>query len=207
MLYFVTHQNAKRGLKAYFSSEDYDREVTSLRSLSRIPGVIRCHAGFVYNGIPCLVLDYCSGGDLLKFLHHVRESTGETLTAYQIQVIARTLHEPLALIHGNGFIHCDIKLENILLQNLADVRSVVFADFGSAQHFPEGRLLHGHPGTAAYQAPEIFSARGFSTPVDIWAFGMSLFILFTGWEYFYETGEIARWSEVQFRATFKKVTA
>jgi serine/threonine protein kinase len=202
-LYFVTHQRAKRVLKACVRSEEYGQEVTALKSLSHIPGVIRCHADFVHNSIPCLVLDYCMGGDLLRFYQDLRKNN-QTLTAYQIQIIARTLLEPLALMHENGFVHCDIKLENFLMRNQSDVSSVILADFGLARQFHEGQLLQGSPGTIAYQAPELFTGQGFSTPVDIWAFGMSLFILFTGREYFFEPGRLASFPENVFRRTFIK---
>jgi serine/threonine protein kinase len=73
-----------------------------------------------------------------------------------IQMIAWALREALEGIHGIGFVHCDIKLDNILIQNQSDTRSVVLADFGLSHQIPADGILSGEEfGTSSYQAPEV----------------------------------------------------
>jgi serine/threonine protein kinase len=114
------------------------------------------------------------------------------------QVIACALRDALERIHMAGFVHCDIKLENTLILNKSDVRSVVLADFGSARKLPDnGPRLRGRHGTRGYQAPELFCSRDpeFSTPVDIWSFGILLALLFTGIDHFHKAGFPSDWSQ------------
>jgi calcium/calmodulin-dependent protein kinase I len=135
------------------------------------------------------------------------------MTAEEIQRFARASRETLEGIHGTGFVHCDIKPEDILLQNLYDIRSVVIADFGLSRKIPsDDRRLKGRFGTSLYQAPELFSTNEeFTSLVDIWAFGMSPFRLFTGKSYFRKPETICNWTEAKpekiFREDLKNVRA
>jgi serine/threonine protein kinase len=153
-----------------------------LRALSGTSGVIRCHAAFDFGEIPCLILDFCPGGDLLDYFQ-TKADKKERMTPEENQTIAWALRQALEGVHAVDFVHCDIKPDNIFIANKSDVRSVVLADFGLARQIPDdGTQLKGRPGTLTYQAPELFysSDPEFSTPVDIWAFGILMFILFTG---------------------------
>jgi serine/threonine protein kinase len=180
-LYHVTHSEQPRVLKAYVWRDDADRDALALYALNGTPGVIRCHDAFVFGEIPCLILDLCPGGDLLEYFL-ARPRKKERVTHEENQVIAWALREALEGVHAGGFVHCDIKPDNILIRNKSDLGSVVLSDFGSARQIPDdGTQLKGQPGSRPYQAPELFSSSdlGFSTPVDIWAFGIVLSMLFT----------------------------
>ena len=81
-----------------------------------------------------------------------------------------------------GFIHCDIKPENILLKininkNNSDI-SVKITDFGSAclKNNPFYRVVQ----SLFYRAPEVILGIPYSQPIDIWSTGLVIIELFLG---------------------------
>jgi len=96
----------------------------------------------------------------------------------EIKIVARKVISALAYCHGEGYLHRDIKLDNILLVHKEDLSSLVLADFGlstkkHSECFSEGI------GTALYMAPEIINTT-YDEKSDIWAAGVLLYILATG---------------------------
>src|SRR5262249_20207803 len=82
----------------------------------------------------------------------------------------------LALVHGQGAVHRDLKSDNILIDRRGVVRVV---DFGLAA-YTDSRLgfVPGAMGTFIYMAPE--TVHGRSTPAsDIYSLGLLLYELFT----------------------------
>jgi serine/threonine-protein kinase len=83
----------------------------------------------------------------------------------------------MALVHGQGAVHRDLKSDNILIDRRGLVRVV---DFGLAA-FADRRLgfAPGSMGTFTYMAPE--TLRGRSTPAsDVYSLGLLMYELFTG---------------------------
>ncbi|XP_072014845.1 uncharacterized protein [Amphiura filiformis] len=82
----------------------------------------------------------------------------------------------LKYLHGQNFLHRDIKPQNCLLfkDNLLKL-----CDFGLAREIEESQTTSSQKGTYRYMAPEIHvgNERGraiYSKPADIWAYGMLL---------------------------------
>lgn len=94
-----------------------------------------------------------------------------------IQIIAQQVSKALAFLHGHGWIHGDVKPENILTDRTGSQLRVTLADFGECQR--SGKKLGHSNGTFYYQAPEIVFGIDTSTAVDIWAFGCTLLELYT----------------------------
>ena len=83
----------------------------------------------------------------------------------------------MALVHGQGAVHRDLKSDNILVDRRGVVRVV---DFGLAA-FADRRLgfAPGSLGTFTYMAPETLHGR--STPAsDVYSLGLLMYELFTG---------------------------
>ena len=98
---------------------------------------------------------------------------------------ALELAEALEIVHGNGFIHCDLKPENIFI-NEGDGTVGLF-DFGLARPVPLGtaqrssRPTLAGAGTAEYMAPEqCADQEDLDERTDVYAAGVILYELLTG---------------------------
>ncbi|GLE11251.1 hypothetical protein PINS_up023605 [Pythium insidiosum] len=132
-----------------------------------------------------LAMEYASNGDLFDVI----SKTG-ALPERVAKVYFRQLMRAVQACHRSGVIHRDIKPENILFD---DQFTLKLCDFGLASVVSpatgraEDAWLSDVEGTTLYMAPEIESGEPFrGTPVDVWACGVVLFILLTGYPPFDE---------------------
>ena len=79
-------------------------------------------------------------------------------------------------------VHKDIKLENILINEIADKteHEIRIADFGLASFTPNNELLFHKCGTPGYVAPEVFRGAGYSYKADVFSLGAVFFNLISG---------------------------
>ncbi len=106
-------------------------------------------------------------------------AAGELRTVLRIM---RRVSATLAFLHGEGFVNCDLKPDNILLRD----GHPVLIDFGLTAHQPgrSGREAldpqHGASGTPPYMSPEQFRGDLVDARSDLYAFGCILYELVTG---------------------------
>jgi serine/threonine protein kinase len=119
-----------------------------------------------------LVMEYVDGQPLLSHLH----AAGHLGVATGLRFV-RQICRALALVHGQGAVHRDLKADNVLIDRRGVVRVV---DFGLATYTdPELGFAPGSMGTFTYMAPETLMGR--STPAsDVYSVGLLLYELFTG---------------------------
>lgn len=134
---------------------------------------VKCLKSFRFGRYHCFVLQYAQNGDLYNYINK-RESISESSVKYIIYNVLIALND----LHLKGFCHQDIKLENILL--FGDESTAVLADFGSTERINEGEKSSSILGSICYLAPEILSTKLHDKSADIWALGVTLFILLTG---------------------------
>ncbi|HMS41770.1 MAG TPA: WG repeat-containing protein [Pyrinomonadaceae bacterium] len=80
-------------------------------------------------------------------------------------------------LHGKGFVHRDLKPDNILIMN----GRFCLADFGISREIKTHSKATGTAGTMEYMPPEAFAKSPSVTPqTDIWAIGVILQRLLTG---------------------------
>ncbi|HET9990774.1 MAG TPA: serine/threonine-protein kinase, partial [Kofleriaceae bacterium] len=99
----------------------------------------------------------------------------------RIRSIAAQLCNGLEAIHGQGFVHADLKSDNLLL-DVAAGDHISIIDFGLARA-PHTRLRNDQriiSGTPEYMAPEIIRGEAITTAADIYAAGIILYELVTG---------------------------
>ena len=106
----------------------------------------------------------------------VAEKTGGALTEADAVTAVRRLAQALSHLHERGFVHRDVKLENLLLETPGDLRTLKLADFGFATDAsgPDGRRSRAFlakdltgdrlQGTVEYAAPEVLADIGMSAP-------------------------------------------
>ncbi|KAK3549180.1 hypothetical protein QTP70_034099 [Hemibagrus guttatus] len=113
-----------------------------------------------------LILEWCSGGDLSRFIRS-RRILPERVARLFLQQIACALK----FLHERNISHLDLKPQNILLSG----NVLKLADFGFAQYmspWDEQSSLRGSP---LYMAPEIVCRRQYDARVDLWSVGVILY--------------------------------
>ncbi|WP_433936856.1 serine/threonine-protein kinase PknK [Sorangium cellulosum] len=153
------------------------REALALATL-RIPGTARYVAhGATPGGRLYLATEWIEGETLSERLDRASLSLGESLT------LAAHVAETLAAVHRLGFVHCDVKPGNLVLEG-GEIQRVRLIDFGVArlsgdeEEFPTLGEIRGTP---QYMAPE--QARGepqIDARADVFALGSVLFECLTG---------------------------
>jgi len=158
------------------SAESVQQFVEEARTAARLqhPGIVAVFDVGTEHDTPFIVLEYIRGRTLSHLLQH--ENLSWPAAARMVMEIA----EALAHAHERGFVHRDIKPQNILLDG--EDRAHI-ADFGLAvslsQMGPEDREV---VGTAMYMAPE--QVRGenhrIDARTDIWGVGIIMYRILTG---------------------------
>jgi serine/threonine protein kinase len=119
-------------------------------------------------------MDKFTGGDLLDYIinHQLNES--------MIVPMAHRVLEALAYMHESGFAHRDVKPDNIFLTGDGDIPETYLGDFGLSmwRNAAAGEFFTEHVGSKPYGAPELFSAQFYDESIDIWAFGVTLYVMF-----------------------------
>ena len=136
----------------------------------------------VFDGSPCIVLEYIDGKPLDLYL----KEYGALPIDISVNIICQLL-DALAVAHSIGVIHRDIKPGNILLIGDESNPSIRLIDFGIAsltQGPKTDRLntkMGSIRGTPSYMAPELFSGFSPASPAsDLYAAGLILFECLTG---------------------------
>jgi serine/threonine protein kinase len=98
--------------------------------------------------------------------------------------VTQELVDGLTFLHSYGFIHRDIKPQNILVKGTWGTNfSIKFADFGAVRgglSIDDGAFTH-EICTLWYRAPEILlGKRGYGAHIDIWSLSCTLYEIFTG---------------------------
>ncbi|KAL8123116.1 mitogen-activated protein kinase kinase kinase 20-like [Apium graveolens] len=177
-----------------------EREV--LDNIGRCDYVIRCfgdevtvgeNGEMVYN----LLLEYGCGGTLVDVIDRVG---GGGLRELDVKRYTRDLVRGIYWIHSKGYVHCDLKPDNVMMVGNCGSRGKFRAKIGDLGLAKRGmrsnkkrKLDPYFRGTAMYLSPEaaaegmqecpcdIWAAEGMQEcPCDIWALGCIVIEMFTG---------------------------
>jgi serine/threonine protein kinase len=184
-------------------------EVTALTALRGLDGVVSLIGSFpdTANGIlgkkaykiwpksyPILVMPLLEGGALIDRIHTRTSVCENDLKHWFKQFIVG-----LGNIHSKGYIHRDLKLENIMLETMADdsrvrifllpspltilpsLLQVRIIDFGLVIKMT-GEIFNSHKlsGTRGYHSPETLRWKQYSPKTDIWQAGVCLYSMLSG---------------------------
>ncbi|KAL2522750.1 mitogen-activated protein kinase kinase kinase 21 [Forsythia ovata] len=152
-----------------------------LDELKDCPEIIGCFGeSFSYeNGekLYNVLLEYAPGGNLADKL---KNSCDQRLPESEVRCYTKALLKGLHYIHKIGYVHCDIKLQNILLCLDGGVK---IADFGLAKRAggkEEGFSRYELRGTPLYMSPEMVAGGEQGPPADIWSLGCAVAEMVTG---------------------------
>lgn len=116
-----------------------------------------------------LIMEYCSGGDLSRFIHSRRVLSEETARRF-LQQLALALH----FLRANDIAHMDLKPQNLLLSSRENP-ILKLADFGFAQYLHSEEETQTMRGSPLYMAPEMICSSKYDASVDLWSVGVILY--------------------------------
>jgi serine/threonine protein kinase len=152
----------------------------------RDPSLVRVLHHGECDGAPYLLLQYVPG----RTLREVLQADGP-LPEPRLRPLGAELARALAALHAHGYVHGDVKPENVRLDE--DGRAVLL-DLGFARRVVEhdGRAHGGDAGSLAYLAPERVRGEPAGAAADVFALGIVLYELATGLHPFGESRAMAR---------------
>ncbi|MDQ3799303.1 MAG: serine/threonine-protein kinase [Acidobacteriota bacterium] len=162
------------------SLKRFMREIEVAASL-RHPHIVSYLEHGTHNGIVYLVTEYVGGMDASKLAKH----RGGKLDFREVVKIVEQTLAALDFAHSLGFVHRDIKEQNILVDGNYPNYVAKLTDFGLAKSFKQtgmsGVTMVGDvAGTIAYMPPEqIRDFKDVQPPSDIYAMGMTAYTLLT----------------------------
>ena len=130
-----------------------------------------------------VVQEFVPGKTVLEHLTKTKQS----FTENNARDIVAPLLEAVAYVHGEGVVHRDVTLENLLLVDAkkgnytkGDAVKVKLCDFGLARRVPAPRSVTRCCGTPLYMAPEVLKHIPYDQTADMWSVGVLLYMLLVG---------------------------
>jgi serine/threonine-protein kinase len=163
------------------SLKRFIREIEVASSLQH-PNVVRYIEHGTHNGIVYLVSEYVGGPDAAK----LAKNRGGKLNYKEVAKIIEQTLAALDFAHNKGFVHRDIKEQNILVDGTFPNYIAKLTDFGLSKSYKQtgmsGVTMVGDvAGTIAYMPPEqVRDFKEVRPPSDIYAIGMTAYSLLTG---------------------------
>ncbi|EYC16635.1 hypothetical protein Y032_0033g2760 [Ancylostoma ceylanicum] len=155
--------------------------------------IVRLHYAFQDQRYLYMVMEYMPGGDLVNLM-----------TTYDVpekwtRFYAAELVEALAALHSMGYIHRDVKPDNMLISRSGHIK---LADFGTCVKMNKNGVIKCSTavGTPDYIAPEILQNQGkeaeFGTEVDWWAVGVFIYEMLIGETPFFAEALVSTYSNI-----------
>eukprot|EP00241_Pyramimonas_parkeae_P004517 CAMPEP_0114243234 /NCGR_PEP_ID=MMETSP0058-20121206/10672_1 /TAXON_ID=36894 /ORGANISM="Pyramimonas parkeae, CCMP726" /LENGTH=918 /DNA_ID=CAMNT_0001356043 /DNA_START=298 /DNA_END=3054 /DNA_ORIENTATION=- len=143
------------------------------------PHIVQMVESFTFQGRYIIVLELCQMQDLQLMVNIAKMGVGGLNGGGSLHVdflgkVVLQLCLAVKHVHEQSFVHRDIKLSNIYLDNMMDVK---LGDFGASK-FLEG-VTHSFAGTPLNMAPEVLLRRPYNLSSDIWSLGVVLYELCT----------------------------
>ncbi|XP_050228233.1 mitogen-activated protein kinase kinase kinase 20-like [Mercurialis annua] len=130
-----------------------------------------------------ILLEYASGGTLASL---IKQSGGRGLPESDVKRYTRFILKGIDYIHTHGYVHCDLKPQNVLfVSSVGDQFVPKIGDLGLAKKIVRSNSYIG--GTTSYMAPETVADGIQETPSDIWALGCIVFEMLTGNKVWYSS--------------------
>ena len=171
-MYGVNLKNSKSYALKITAKEKYSKIETKIYNVLKKnphPNIIQVYDIFQNNKDTIFVLDMMWCGDLYEIQKNTYSLRGK------IKEISFQIGSGINHLHKHNITHRDIKLENILLN---DMEIPKICDFGLAiqnKKITNNSGLSDKSGTLEYMAPEIFSRTEYGYAVDWWSFGIILY--------------------------------
>ncbi|KAM5307883.1 obscurin isoform 1-T1 [Glossophaga mutica] len=146
------------------------REYEALKGL-RHPHLAQLQAAYLSPRHLVLILELCSGPELLPCLAQRASYSESEVKDYLWQMLSATQY-----LHAQRILHLDLRSENMIVTEYNLLKVV---DFGNAQSLAQERVLplERFKDYVETMAPEILEGQDAGPQTDIWAIGVTAFIM------------------------------
>ncbi len=184
------HDLDKRKVVIKTLRENYIRDKEEINSLKHEftvagkfdhPFVIHVYEFDNFRGTAYLVLEFAISRNMKMA---IREGVEEL--AYWTPKIIEEGAKSLGYMHEQGWVHCDVKPDNFLLDNEGNLKLIDFSiaqkkKSGLGKLFGGGSKIKGNvQGTRSYMSPEQIRGSALDDRADIYSFGCTVFELMCG---------------------------
>ena len=159
--------------------------------IAQHPNIIKLYDVFENENYIYIIMEYCSGGDLLSYFEHYEYELPETKVCEIIHKLSMAIY----YLHSYGIVHRDLKPENILMTDLTSNADIRLLDFGLSKIIGNDEKCTEPYGTLSFVAPEVLQGKPYDKSVDLWSIGIITFLLLCGYMPFddkHSEREIAR---------------
>ncbi|CAN6826323.1 unnamed protein product [Brassica oleracea] len=197
LIKFNKHDGSKPHYHAVKSSfaHDFDSLYNEFQIISKLrdcPGIVRTFGTSLSRGVNDhgnrvygMSMEYAAGGSLTSFMET------RSLTDTMIRDFTRMILEGLVSVHDHGYVHCDLKPDNILVFPRDDVGvtkevsyELKISDFGMSTEAGEGSVFwefdSPYLGTPLYMSPESVHYGVAEKSLDLWSLGCVVLEMYTG---------------------------